>query len=150
MALQVNVQEWMLVQRKDGSLLANMRNHYEKNLRATSLSADRGLTWSHFSHHDELISSVCQSCIIWSSQRHKKYLLFSNPADTARKRMMVRASVDEGESWPFEQVIHEGPAAYSSMAMMPDGQVGILYEKGDKSPYETVTFTKFPLEWLVR
>jgi sialidase-1 len=64
--------------------------------------------------------------------------------------MMVRASADEGESWPFEQVIHEGPAAYSSMAMLPDGQVGILYEKGDKSPYETVTFTKFPLEWLVK
>jgi hypothetical protein len=31
---------------------------------------------------------------------------------------------------------------------LKNGDLGILYECGDKSPYETLTFARFPLEWL--
>ena len=33
-------------------------------------------------------------------------------------------------------MIHEGPGAYSNMVRLPDGNVGLLVEIGESSPYE--------------
>jgi sialidase-1 len=46
------------------------------------------------------------------------------------------------------RVIHEGPAAYSSLVVLRDGSVGLLFERGERSPYERITFARLPLEWL--
>ena len=44
----------------------------------------------------------------------------------------------------MEKVIYAGPSAYSSMARLPDGSIGLLYERDGRR----VTFTSFTLEWL--
>ena len=75
-------------------------------------------------------------------------LLFSNPADTKRARMTVRLSSDDGKTWPAAKVLHEGPAAYSSLTVLRDRTIGIVYERGDKSSYERITFARFPIGWL--
>jgi sialidase-1 len=62
--------------------------------------------------------------------------------------MTVRVSYDEGASWPASRIVHEGPAAYSSLVVLPDRSIGLLFERGDRSPYETITFARFTLEWL--
>ena len=31
---------------------------------------------------------------------------------------------------------------------MPDGSIGILYEAGDRSPYERIVFARFAPGWL--
>jgi hypothetical protein len=31
---------------------------------------------------------------------------------------------------------------------LPDGTIGLLFERGATSPYETITFARFTLEWL--
>ena len=62
--------------------------------------------------------------------------------------MTVRMSEDEGASWPVSRVVHEGPAAYSSLVVLPDRSIGLLFERGDRSPYEKITFARFTLEWL--
>jgi len=142
--------EWMLVQRSNGDLLGNMRSNSRENRRAVATSPDRGKTWEDLHHHPKLIEPACQACLMWFANGTKEYLLFSNPADTERRRMAVKLSRDEGRTWPIERVLHEGPAAYSCMAVLPDGQIGILYERGEDSPYEKVTFAKCPLEWLKR
>lgn len=46
------------------------------------------------------------------------------------------------------RVLHEGPAAYSDMVLLPDGQVGCLYERGNGHAYEKLTFARFSLDWL--
>ena len=142
-------EEWMLVEKRDGTLLANMRNHYEKNRRATAFSQDRGVSWKGYQHHPDLISPVCQSAMRWYDPVEKAYLLFSNPAATERRRLTVRVSEDEGSTWPHSKVLFDGPAAYSSMTLLPDGSIGILYERGEDNPYQTVVFTKMSLEWLM-
>lgn len=144
----VNTNEWTLVQRTNGDLLANLRSDAGKNLRAVATSSDRGSTWKDFNHHPDLIEPVCQASMIRCDDDDKSYLMFSNPADVNRRRMTVKLSEDEGRTWPIEKVIYSGPAAYSSLAVLPDGNVGILYECGRESPYETVTFAKFSLEWM--
>ena len=139
-----NTNEWMLIQRDNGDLFANLRSDAGKNLRAVATSSDGGETWTQFRHHAGLVEPVCQASMIWCDDA-KSRLLFSNPADTERRRMTVKVSRDEGRTWPVEYVIYNGPAAYSSMAVLPDGNIGILYERGVNSPYETVTFTTFSL-----
>lgn len=77
-------------------------------------------------------------------------LLFSNP-DNPRRRagMTVRLSLNEGAagSWIYKRKIDDRFAAYSCLAMLPDGDIGILYESTDGKP--TLEYVRFPLEWLV-
>jgi sialidase-1 len=62
--------------------------------------------------------------------------------------MTVRVSSDDGKTWPAEKVLHAGPAAYSSLGLLRDGTIGILYERGESSSYERITFARFPLGWV--
>ena len=74
--------------------------------------------------------------------------MFANPASTRRERLTVRVSDDDGASWPLARVVHEGPAAYSSLVALPDGSIGLLFERGERSPYERITFARLPMAWL--
>jgi sialidase-1 len=100
---------------------------------------------------EALIEPVCQASLITTQpmgRRSNGQLLFSNPASTKRERMTVRLSTDDGQTWKYQKVIQEGPAAYSSLAMLRDRTIGLLYERGDKNAYEKIVFTRFPLTFL--
>jgi sialidase-1 len=136
---------------RDGSLLLNMRSYRGQNRRDIARSTDGGLTWSKAEPDPALIEPVCQASLIRAVRAGKRSdgrLLFSNPADTKRMRMTVRLSPDDGKTWPLSKVLHAGPAAYSSLAVLRDGSIGILYERGDASPYERITFARFSLGWM--
>jgi sialidase-1 len=62
--------------------------------------------------------------------------------------MTVRLSYDEAKTWPIAKTLWAGPAAYSCLAVLPDGQILCLYERGEKHPYETITLGRFGLDWL--
>lgn len=147
--------ECQVIERRDGSLLLNMRNHMgrdggRKDLggqRAIATSVDGGATWSERVYDPALIEPVCQGSLFRYDARGT--VLFSNPASAAaRARMTVRLSRDEGRTWVASRLLYEGPAAYSSLARLADGSVGCLYERGREQYRETVTFARFPLAWL--
>jgi len=143
--------ESAVVELRDGSLLLNMRSYHGQNRRAVARSRDRGATWSSVYLDPVLIEPVCQASLISVTppgKRRKQWLLFSNPANVKRAAMTVKASFDQGKTWPAAKLIHAGPAAYSSLAVLGDGSVGLLYERGDASAYERITFARFPLNWL--
>lgn len=142
-----NTNESMVIELADGRLMCNMRSGFEMNQRAIAYSSDRGLTWEGFHHDPNLIEPACQACIIRFGGIEGP-LLFSNPASEQRKQMTVRISRDEGASWPMSRVIHEGPTAYSCLVELPDGAIGLLYERGGMSPYEKITFARFPIAFL--
>ena len=137
--------ESAVVELRDGSLMLNMRSYHGKNRRAVATSQDRGRTWSELTMAEALVEPVCQASLI---SLGKGRLLFSNPADTKRARMTVKLSRDDGQSWPVARVIHEGPAAYSSLALLKDGRIGLLYERGESRAYEVITFARFSRRWL--
>jgi sialidase-1 len=140
--------------------MMNMRNYWERDggepakgrKRAIATSGDGGETWSELSFDDTLIEPVCQASFTrysWPGENAKNRLLFSNPASTeARVKMTVRLSYDEGKTWPIAKLLHEGPAAYSCLAALPDRQIGCLYERGAEHSYETISFARFTLRWL--
>ena len=137
--------ESAVVELQDHSLMLNMRSYHGKNRRAVATSQDRGRTWSGLAIDEALIEPVCQASLI---SLGKGRLLFSNPADTKRVRMTVRLSRNDGQSWPVARLVHEGPAAYSSLASLKDGRIGLLYERGESRAYDVITFARFDRRWL--
>ena len=144
-----DINEPTLVEIDENTLLVNARNKTGK--RAIVRSGDKGKTWSEIIYHEDLPEPGCQgSCIRISDSKGKNILLFSNPANQKkRSHMTIKLSYDNGKSWPVKRLIYEGPSAYSCLTVMPDGEIGLLYENGKKSPYEKISFVKFPLEWIL-
>jgi sialidase-1 len=138
--------ESAVVQLKTGELVLNMRSYHGKSLRAEQRSRDGGLSWSPLLFPPELIEPVCQASMIVAG----KAVLFSNPGAKTRSRMTVRLSLDGARTWTQSRVIWEGPSAYSSLAELRGGRIGLLYERGDRSPYEQIAFTSFDIGWLKR
>jgi sialidase-1 len=142
-----NCNECQVVERADGSLLLNMRSYQANNRRMVAVSKDGGETWTKPAEDPALVEPVCQASLVRLPGK-KARLLFSNPASTRREKMTVRLSDDGGKTWPVSRELHAGPAAYSCLAVLPDGTLACLYERGDKKPYETITLARFSLGWL--
>jgi sialidase-1 len=140
--------ESQVAERGDGRLLLNMRSDRGDHRRSVALSGDGGETFSAPVADPALVEPVCQASLI-RLPGEGDGLLFSNPASTRRERMTVRRSDDGGKTWPFARVLHEGPAAYSCLAALPDGTLACLYERGERDPYETITLARFPRAWLL-
>lgn len=127
----------------DGRVYQNMRSYTGEHCRRVAYSADGGLTWSEDQSDPALVEPVCQGSVL--SDSASPLLLFSNPASTKREKMTVRGSVDGGATWPVSMSLYGGPSAYSDLVRIDDENVGCLYERGEKSPYESIVFTRFPL-----
>lgn len=133
-----NTTECAVVELSDGSLMLNMRDNRngdikgEGNGRAVFVTRDMGQTWTeHPTSRKALIEPVCMG----SLHRHvtrdgEAILLFSNPASTTeRSNMRLRASTDDGKTWNSGVLINAGNSAgYSCITSIDPETIGILYE----------------------
>jgi len=142
------INEATLVELDEHKLFVNARNRTGN--RAIVRSDDGGESWSEITYHEELPDPTCMgSCIGIKDKKGKNVLIFSNAANqNQRSHMTVKLSYDNGKTWPAQRLIYEGPAAYSCLTVMPDGEIGLLYENGEKSPYEKISLIKFPIDWI--
>lgn len=143
-----DINEPTLVEIDENTLMVNARNRTGK--RAIVYSRDKGNSWSDILYHEELTEPGCQgSCLRVRDGKEQNILLFSNPEHPKQRRnMTVKISYDDGKTWPHKRTIYDGPSAYSCLTVMPDGDIGLLYENGEESPYEKISFIKFPLSWI--
>ncbi len=78
----------------------------------------------------------------------KDRLLFSNAkTSNRRENLTVRVSYDEGKTWTQGKTIYPGKAAYSTLTILANGDIGLLFEKDD---YNQNAFVRFTLEWLTQ
>ncbi len=132
-----NTNESAVAELSDGSLMLNMRDNRNRkdksrtNGRAVSVTADLGKTWKvHPSDHGSLPEPVCMASLI--SHRLKDgraVLFFSNPHHKSRRQnMTLQMSLDDGKTWNKPVLLDRNGGAYSSLVMVNDRTVGILYE----------------------
>jgi sialidase-1 len=146
--------ESTVVELADGAVMLNMR----RGPRSVAISQDGGETFPTTKRDPALPGPDCQATLCrysWpddAKRGGKSRILFCNPATQARgengrRGMTVRLSYDEGKSWSIERMVYAGYSAYSAMTVLPDGRIGILYEKDG---YRRLSFAAFTLDWLTR
>lgn len=136
--------ECQMAELTGGQIKFFIRNPIYKRV-ITALSDDGGASWHSVLIEDALVNPDCQCHILRLEHKGKvKYLYSGSDHQELRVRGSVWLSEDETQSWSKKRLLESGEFAYSCMAVMPDGQIGILYEGLDIALY----FTKFPMEWL--
>ncbi len=132
--------EAQIAECSDGSLLLTMRNEARTGQRAWARWRDG--KWSEPWH--AVTDPTCMASLI---SHPKNVLIFSNPNNAARRdRMTIRHSADDGKTWSDGKLLDPGFSMYSSLTVLRDGRIGILYESGDTAG---LVFARFPLEWVM-
>tara|TARA_Y100000992_G_scaffold128137_1_gene84261 strand:- start:453 stop:1418 length:966 start_codon:yes stop_codon:yes gene_type:complete len=143
---QDQVNECSVAEIGRGKLILNMRNYDRDQMnRKISISKDYGNNWGDIYYDETLIEPICQASILRYTYNgpRKNNLFFLNPSDKNKRiNMTLRLSDDLGSSWKNYITLHEGPSAYSDLTKLPNGNLGCLYEAGEKSPYEGIVFTE--------
>ncbi|MDX2643012.1 sialidase family protein [Streptomyces sp. PA03-1a] len=148
----LNLNESTMAELPGGRVYVNSRDDrgFSAPTRADAYSSDGGLSIDGiFRPQGALEGPEVQGSVLHTRDGA---LLYSGPADPAkRRRMTLRVSGDQGASWTSEPPVSERPAAYSDLVELADGTVGLLYETGTTSPYESLTFarlTQGPNGWI--
>lgn len=171
----VNPNETVLIELADGRVMLNIRSESEAHRRLVTVSKDGATAWSRPEFQDALLEPICMGSLVRLSSRpgsDKDRILFANPhnldraagnarpgASRDRKNLSIKLSYDEGRTWPVDKPLEPGYAAYSDLAVGPDGTIFCLYERGtdqgtgrEKSnrvtSYTHLTLARFNLEWL--
>jgi sialidase-1 len=161
--------ECRLVELANGDVMLSMRNttpadQPDNSRRLVALSHDGGDTWPVVYRDDALASTpVHASLRVYdppgASAADRGLVLFANPASPIRQsehpygryNLTVRWSRDHGQTWSAGRVVYPHPSAYSDLAVLDDGTVGLVYERGPRGSdhyWDEIQFARFNLEWL--
>ncbi|GAA4605921.1 sialidase-1 [Actinoplanes octamycinicus] len=145
------VNESKVLERGSGAVVQNMR-HNSTRSRFYATSTDGGITFGAATASAVLTDPLCNADEISylrpsevganAAPIRTRTALFSNNAHpSARNDLTVRLSADDGTTWPARALIKPGGAGYSTMAVLPDGTIGDLYEVGDSGGIHLARFT---------
>lgn len=152
-AARSNTTEAQVAEIEPGVLMLNMRDN-RGGSRAVAITKDLGKTWSeHPSSRKLLQEPVCMASLLKIEAKdnclNRDILLFSNPnTTTGRNHLTIKASLDNGLSWPEKYQIlldEEENWGYSCLTLIDRETVGILYE----SSVAHITFQKVKLRDLI-
>lgn len=142
----------------DGRLLFSMRTPSGSNgqrawIRYSPGGANpmRDGTWDTPFRLPSVPDPVCQGSVIqWTSTHRgdpREFIVFGNPASSSsRVNFTLRVSPDGGDTWPVSRLLYAGPGAYSSICILPDRSIGVLFEKDN---YTRITFARVEEAWLL-
>jgi len=142
------------VELSDGRVMLNSRDSAGSKYRKVAYSTDGGMTYGPVTIDTELPDPTNNGSIARAypnapqGSAQAKVLLFSNAASqAARVNGTVRVSYDDGETWPVAKVFQPGGMAYSTLATLADGTVGLLYEPDGGGG--GIRFAKLDLDWIL-
>ncbi|MFE9907083.1 sialidase family protein [Streptomyces clavifer] len=137
------------VELNDGRIMLNNRS---APYRTIAHSTDGGVNYTPFTQDTALPDPANNASVIRyapdapASDPTSSWLLFSNTESTSsRSNLTVKMSCDNGRTWPIRKVVDPGSAAYSTLTRLPNGRLGLLYERDD---YKNITYSSFDLQWL--
>lgn len=163
----INPNETVAIELGDGRVMLNVRNESKAHRRLVVTSPDGATNWSTPEFDDALLEPICMGGIVRYSHGGQSLILFSNPhnLDKAqakaepgknrdRKNVSVKLSRDEGQTWPVNKLLEDGPSFYSDLAVTKDGTILCFYGRAGDSKGMTawsggrLTLARFNLEWL--
>lgn len=136
------------LQREDESIYLSARTAGGgEHFRSIVESKDRGATWSDKRFDKQIYDSYCQASLLkLPPEKGKPRWLYCHPAGPERNNLTIRLSRDEGLTWNSGSLIlRKGNGQYSSMAILPDGRVAVLYDLWENDNYQ-LYFTTFSAE----
>ncbi len=140
------------VKKKDGTIVAFMRdNGIPKRVR-TAYSTDLGMTWSDVSFLDIPNPGSSVECIPLKSG---KWALVCNDTINGRHKLSVYLSDDEGQTWKWKKSIEEtepekGSYSYPSVIQTKDGFIHCSYScKDQETKGSTIRHAWFNEEWII-
>lgn len=149
----VGMDENKTVELSDGRVMLNSRDSQRSGYRKVAISEDGGVTYGEVTIDRELPDPTNNASIVRAypnapkGSDRAKVLLFSNAGSTSqRANGTIRMSFDDGETWPVSRVFQPGGMAYSTLATLPNGNMGLLYEPGGGNA--GIRFAQFNLAWL--
>jgi sialidase-1 len=151
-----NPNETMLTELSDGRVMLVTRSVSRASRKIITTSVNGATGWSKPEFHDQLWEPTCMASIV---AHPSGVLLFSNPHTLGldksgnpvpagrgkRENLSIKLSRDDGKTWPVSKTLEPGKSAYSDLAVLPDGSVLCLFERGD-----SIDCARFNLEWLTR
>jgi sialidase-1 len=163
----INPNETVAIELNDGRVMLNVRSESKAHRRLIVTSPDGATGWSTPKFDDALFEPICMGSIVRYNHGGKSLILFSNPhnLDKAkgkaepgknrdRKNISVKISRDEGQTWPVNKLIEDGPSMYSDIAVTQSGAILCFYGRsGDSKGVAAfaggrLTLARFNLEWL--
>ena len=142
------------VELSDGRVMLNSRDSGDSGFRKVAYSTDGGVTYGRVTIDRELPDPRNNASVVRAhpnaprDSKKAKVLLFSNAASsTSRSNGTVRMSYDDGRTWPVSRVFQRAGMAYSTLATLPDGKIGLLYEPNAGNG--GIRFATFDLDWLL-
>ncbi|MFJ5155670.1 exo-alpha-sialidase [Streptomyces sp. NPDC088353] len=152
-AVGAGMDENKTVELSDGRVMLNSRDSGRSGYRKVAISDDGGVTYGKVTVDRELPDPANNASIVRAfpnapkGSDRAKVLLFSNAGSTSQRvNGTVRMSFDDGETWPVARVFQPDGMAYSTLATLPDGNVGLLYEPDGGNG--GIRFARFNLAWL--
>lgn len=151
------VNESRIFQRPDGAVVFNGRYAVGgANARISAVSTDDGMTWS-----DPALNAAVRPYVGVDSglvrlsgglgSRKASRIITSRPDATVRRNLTVAVSYDEGASYAYSRVVDSDLAAYSDLTVLPDHDLGLIYERGrGDEQYAEIAFVRFDLGWLTQ
>lgn len=145
-ASSAGLHEGAVQEQSDGTLVLRMRNSSGTGTVAVSSSTDGGATWGAVTFDSALPDVFCQpSAASYPSLGDGvNRVLFGNTTRSGRQDGFIRLSVDGGATWRYSRNIKAGGYAYNSIAVLPGGDLAVLWELQDQGLY----FSRLPLSWL--
>ncbi len=144
--------ETKLVLLPDGRLLSSSRRWFygPRGLNTAVKGPDGIWHWEGERFTEGLVANPCNGDIVlW---RDGLLLHSFIKEEKARRGLTLAVSADGGTSWRDVLTLQEGPAAYSTMVVFRNGDVGVLYEDGSRSTDDgyDIVFSRIPRRLLRR
>lgn len=135
----------------DGRLLISTRrpSFGPRGLNTAVKGPDGIWRWEGERFTEGLLANPCNGDIVaWRGLLLHSYI----KEEKSRRGLTLAASVDNGVSWKDILTLQPGPAAYSTMVVFRNGDVGVLYEDGSRSPDDgyDIVFSRIPRRLLRR
>eukprot|EP01044_Picomonas_judraskeda_P003668 COSAG03_NODE_307_length_9149_cov_3.027293_3_plen_445_part_00 len=143
------------------TLYASMRDRGPSARESTRLSArslDGGESWIDFARAEQLKAPCtphwCSGVVaglaaLNGSDGKPPLLVFSSPsAPAARAILRLFTSTDQGRGWKSGPILFEHLAGYSDMVVLPNNGLGVLFENGEESFSDRISFAAVPRGWI--